>query len=296
LEAGSRVARRTHADTHLLARVAVVERGEPLTGNDFLTPARRWRRLPLVVAVACGAAVSVVGVQAVWHASADQGQAKAPSAPSPIASASASAPPSGTAAAEVSDDLPAADGRPVQLPRGRSTVEGIATGYPQTLRGAVAAAVEYTRFLGPLDESQADRLARVVADPDWASGREIAFRGMRKDRQTLGLPASGVVPSGASMSFSPMAFQVTSQLPTIQDPSDQAVSATRVEVLVLAYAYLSGPAINPVSKVAVLPMTMTWTHGDWKLYSPDTTTSYTHLRAIPGTPTATALGWREFLS
>jgi hypothetical protein len=144
-----------------------------LTGNDFLTPARRWRRLTLAVALACGAAVAVASVQTVWHASADPGRAQAPSASSPIASAFASAPASGTATVAVPDDLPAPDGRPVQLPRGRSNVEGIATGYPRTLRGAVAAAVEYTRFLGPLDEAQAQRMLRVFIDPDWAGGQAV---------------------------------------------------------------------------------------------------------------------------
>jgi hypothetical protein len=263
-----------------------------LTGNDFLTPSRGRGGLALGVAVVCGLAVTVVGVQAVWHGSPSNATTGSAAPASPTSPASASPP----VVQAVADDVPVADGRPVELPRGRSKVEGVATGYPRTLRGAVAAAVEYTRFLGPLDEAHADRLARVVSDPDWADRTTATLQGMRRSRSGIGLPATGEVPAGASLSFSPMAFQISSLLPAIQDASDAVVSPTRVEVLVLAYAYVSGPAINPVSRVAVLPMTMTWSHGDWKLYAPDTTTSYAHLSAVPGTPQATAQGWREFLA
>jgi hypothetical protein len=272
-----------------------------LTDNDFLTPTRpRTRGITVVVVVVavCAAAVAVTGLRP-WQVtgsigSPSVGRAQAPGVPVPGAAPGASLPaPSGAASADVVDDLPPA-GQVAVLPRGTTTVGTFRTGYPRTLRGAVAAAVEYTGHGGCLDTACVDALTRAALDPAWTRGRAEELAGTRKARAMLGIPEGQPVPAGAVLTPTPMAYQIlpapADTVPANSDPA--ADHGPRVRVMLLLYAAMAGPAISPRNTLFALPANLHWTDGDWKLTAGDR--SYPELVAQPGTPQAAALGWREF--
>jgi hypothetical protein len=274
----------------VLGRV-VVERGEPLTGNDFLTTRPRLRRLALGVVLACGLAVTAGAVQVVRHSSASPnrtGSATTATTPTP---ATAPVPEPGPVAIAdgVTDDLPAGTGT-VTLPRGTSRVGTIRTGYPKTLRGAVAAAVEYTGQEGCLTITCARAFEQAAVDPTWTGGWAEQVKGVRLSRAKIGLSGQdGPVPAGAWLSATAMAFQI---VPVPADTIRAGDTAAHVRVLLLTYLSSAGPGINPVTQVFAYPRTLRWTGQDWKLVGGNR--AYPELVARPGTPQAAALGWRDF--
>jgi hypothetical protein len=196
--------------------------------------------------------------------------------------------PSASGPTAVVDDLPPG-GQVAMLPRGTRTVGTLRTGYPLTLRGAVAAAVEYTGQGGCLDTTCLDALTRVTHDPDWTDGRAQGLAGARKVRALLGIPDGQPVPAGTVFTPTPMAYQVT---PVRAGTIPAGDHTPRVRVMLLVYVALAGPAISPRNLLLALPSNLHWTGGDWKLTAGDGT--YPELVAEPGTPRATALGWRDF--
>ena len=178
------------------------------------------------------------------------------------------------------------------LPRGRTRNGPIRTGYPRTTRGAVAAAIEYAGHAGCLDTACVNVLVRAASDPDWPQARGKYLAGMRSARKDLGIPASSQVPTGAMMATSPMAFQI---VPIPRATLQNVDPAPRVRVLLLSYVAMAGPAVSPRNALIVLPVTLRWSHNDWKITDSDDT-SYAHLKAVPGTTQAVAAGWREFLA
>ena len=79
------------------------------------------------------------------------------------------------------------------------------------------------------------------------------------------------------MTGTPMAFQVVAVPPETIPVTD---TTPRVRVLLLCYVAMAGPAISPRTALAVIPATLRWTHGDWKLVAGDR--AYAHLVASPG--------------
>jgi hypothetical protein len=268
-----------------------------LTGNDFLTPTRPRTRLTavVVVVVAVLAAAVVVTRLQPWRAAGAIGvpttsQEQAPGVPVPGAAPAAPTPAVSPVAASagVVDDLPPV-GQVTVLPRGTTTVGTFRTGYPLTLRGAVAAAVEYAGHSGCLDTACVQALAQVTRDPAWTSGLAEGLAGARKVRALLGIPQGQPVPAGAVFTATPMAYQVT---PLRAEAVPAGDHTPRVRVMLLIYVALAGPAISPRTLLLALPSNLHWTGGDWKLTAGDGT--YPELVAEPGTPRATALGWRDF--
>jgi hypothetical protein len=191
-------------------------------------------------------------------------------------------------AEEVVDDLPPS-GQVAVLPRGTRTVGTFRTGYPLTLRGAVAAAVEYTGHGGCLDAACVQALTQATRDAAWTDGPTETLAGARKVRALLGIPDGQPVPAGTVFTPTPMAYQVT---PVRADTIPAGDHTPRVRVMLLVYVALAGPAISPRNLLLALPSNLHWTGGDWKLTAGDGT--YPELVAEPGTPRATALGWRDF--
>jgi hypothetical protein len=280
-----------------------------LVVNTFLTPVRpRYRAAALctaltvtVIAVAAVVAVRLSGTGtgtatgSGWAATAvsSPGTAADPASISAGPSASA-APVPDRAVSPVVDDLPAGSGV-VALPRGTRNVATIRTGYPLTMRGAVAAAVEYTTHSGCLDQECVDAMTAAALDTTWTEGRAVFTAGMRHGRSTLGIPGHSRVPAGAMTTPTPMAFQIAGIPANSAAAAAQAGDdAPRVRVLVLTYLAMAGPAISPRNTVVVLPVTLRWTGTDWKLVDGDQ--SYPELAARPGTPQAAALGWRDFIA
>jgi hypothetical protein len=268
-----------------------------LTGNDFLTQTRpRGRTTAAVVAAAM--VLTVVAVASGWQpwratrtaATAAPGQAQTSPAPALDAAPAPSTPgPSSTVApVGVVDDLPP-QGQVTVLPHGTRRVGTFRTGYPMTLRGAVAAAVEYAGQAGCLDTACVDAFTQAALDPAWTAGRAEELAGARKARATLGIPEGQPVPAGAVLTPTPMAYQIA-PVPAGTIPAGDR--SPRVRVMLLVYAAMAGPAISPRNTLVALPATLHWTGGDWKLTAGDR--SYPELVAQPGTPQATALGWRDF--
>lgn len=266
-----------------------------MTDNDFLTPTRpRTRTTAVVVVVIAVLATAVLVVARVqpWQATRAAGapsQVQAPDVPVPgTAPAASSSTVVDAVSGDVVDDLPPA-GQVAVLPRGTTRVGTFRTGYPRTLRGAVAAAVEYAGHGGCLDAACVRALTQATRDPAWTSGLSEGLDGARKVRAMLGIPEGQPVPAGAVFTATPMAYQVAPVRPGTVPAGDHT---PRVRVMLLIYVALAGPAISPRNVLLALPSNLHWTGGDWKLTAGDG--AYPALVAQPGTPQAAALGWRDF--
>ncbi|NLT54926.1 MAG: hypothetical protein GXX79_10240 [Actinomycetales bacterium] len=260
--------------------------------GEFLTPPRYRRLIVTAALVVVGAVVLVLVVWAPWNTSPTARTTPSPSTMSTSTPTSTATMPTPSGRhALVRDDVPTGAG-PVALPRGRSRVGAIRTGYPRTTRGAVAAAIEYAGHTGCLDASCVNALVHAAVDPDWPQARQEYLAGMRHSRSQLGIPSTSRVPAGATLAASPMAFQIVS-VPSAT--SQTADPAPQVRVVLLSYLAMAGPSISPTNALIVVPVTLRWSRGDWKITDSDDT-SYAHLKAVPGTAQAVAAGWREFLA
>lgn len=173
-----------------------------------------------------------------------------------------------------------ADG-PLQVLTGRNKAPGgIRTGFPDTLAGAVSAAVEdWSQIGSDLDPARAALIGRAVADPSWHRGPVALAAGVRRTRTGLGLRSSGRIPAGARVTFTAVEYQV------------RAASARRVTVLLLAYYTTTVPGQQAQTSFGVYPVTMHWARVDWKILAPSGP-AYSGLSARPGTPRAAADGWQ----
>ena len=173
---------------------------------------------------------------------------------------------------------------PVQVTQGSEEVNGVSLGFPHSTVGAVSAAVALASEVGStLDPDRAAAVMRMVADPSFANGPEVAARGVASDRTALGLQAGGPVPQGYDLELSPQEYQV------------RDVSADRVTVLLLADIIGTTPGQGTTTKVGVFPVALHWAQGDWKVL-PTPVTDYSALTAEPGSAQAASLGWQELES
>lgn len=240
--------------------------------NGFLAAPRPARaRLVLVVV----AAVLVLAVVLVVRGA---GAPRAQAAPQPaVPHASVAATGGSTAPAPA----PASSAIPVRLVQGSHRVNGVAVGYPHTEAGAVSAAVEYATQLGStLDPDRAVAIGEVVADRE-AGVTPSSFReGPINSRTHLGLPTTGPVLVGASMNLGPVSYQI------------REVAHNRITVLLLNYLTVITPAQGMRNLVVVIPCTLAWSEGDWKLrVRSDSDPDYADLRYPPGSAQAVAAGW-----
>lgn len=240
---------------------------------DFLAQPRPARRRAVAAVAALGLVLAAAAVLT------SHSRRSATASPAPAATAATGSP---TASAEATPSATSATAQQrIALVEGLRQVNGVAVGYPHSEAGAVSAAMEYTIDVGSnLDFDRAERMGEAINDP--ASGRSIAAyaEGTAENRKDLGLPVTGAVPTGASMSADPVSYQLRDQSPD------------RVTVLLLCYLTTITPARGMHNVVIVIPTLMTWTHGDWKLGSrsagaPD----YAQLRYQPGSTDAVAAGW-----
>ena len=171
---------------------------------------------------------------------------------------------------------------PIQIIQGSQLVNGVFLGFPHTTQGAVSAAEEFMAQIGStFDPDRASAVLRLTADPSYSSGPEDFAQGTISERRQLGLPATGQLPSGASVVIDPVEYQV------------RDVTPNQVTVLLLADDVLTLPNQGTQTRVGVYPLRMHWAEDDWKILQPDTRTSYAHLSAVPGTAQAAGLGWQE---
>ncbi|MFG1928927.1 hypothetical protein [Cryptosporangium sp. NPDC048952] len=172
---------------------------------------------------------------------------------------------------------------PLRLPRGEREAEGVQVGFPQSQAGAVAAAIEYgTAITSTLDLDRAPAVLRAVSDGSYGSDGASLRAAPEFWRQQLGLPTTGPVPAGASLSFVVSAYQVKDR------------ESDRVTVLTLGYVTGTTATRAPQSFLVLFPVLLVWA-GDWKLQKrPDDAPDYADLRLAPDTPAAAAAGWREY--
>jgi hypothetical protein len=174
----------------------------------------------------------------------------------------------------------AADGPLQVLPGRRAEPGGVRTGFPDTLAGAVSAAVQdWSQIGSDLDPGRAALIGRAIADPSWHGGPAALAAGVRRTRAGLGLPAAGPVPAGAQVTFTAVEYQV------------RGASPRGVTVLLLAYYTTTLPGQQPETSTGVYPAAMHWARGDWKILAPSGP-DYSGLDARPGTPQAAAGGWQ----
>ncbi len=238
--------------------------------RPFLARRRRW---PLYVMLAAAALVLAVAVGLVAEAALSPGRRENFRLP-PVSPLPGASPVSSMGAPR-----PAA-GRPLRVIQGRRVAAGgIRTGFPDTLAGAVSAAIEDWSWVAcDLDPAAVRVVGRVIAAPSWRDGPAELAAGVRGTRVRLGLTAAGPVPATARLTFTAVEYQV------------RAASRRQVTVLLLAYYAAAIPGHRSRARAGVYPATMRWAGGDWKLTAPGGP-GYSRLVARPGTARAAASGW-----
>jgi hypothetical protein len=176
-------------------------------------------------------------------------------------------------------DRARAAGSALRVIRGRRAAGGIRTGFPDTLAGAVSAAVaDWTWVACELDPAAMSVIGRAITAPSWRHGPAELAAGVRGTRIKLGLTAAGPVPAGTRLTFTAVEYQV------------RGASRRQVTVLLLAYYAVTVPGHQSRLRTGVYPATMRW-FGDWKLAAPHDP-GYSWLLARPGSAQAAAYGWR----
>lgn len=234
------------------------------------------RRQKTVVLACAGAVVAVAAIGLGVE------QLLAPASPRPLSQAphKTSSPPA-PARPSPSPTASALTG-PLQVVEGREQVNGVELGFPHSTAGAVSAAdADATEIFSTLDPDRAAAVARMVADPSWAGAAQQAAQGPANDRRHLGLPAAGPVPAGASLETQPAEYQVRDVTP------DGAL------VLLLCDFTSTTPDQGTATNVAVFPLSMHWTAGDWKVASVTGTQAEMNLGAQPDSPRAAQRGWHD---
>jgi hypothetical protein len=204
----------------------------------------------------------------------------------PAASAPSTARTSAPAAAATPSAVPTASASSlglIQLVRGSTLINGMYVGYPHSTTGAISAAVEYVTQIGStLDPDRAATVARLAADPSYTGAQTDAAQGAVSDRTSLGLPSTGSLPAGSSITVEPVEYQL------------RDVQPDRALVLLLADMSTSTTTGGSQTRLAVFPLVMHYTAGDWKFLPFDNSANWAALSAVPGSADAAGKGWAEF--
>lgn len=170
---------------------------------------------------------------------------------------------------------------PVQVVAGTQEVNGVQLGFPHSTAGAVSAADwAVAETISTLDPDRAAAVMRMIAAPSWPDAAQQAAEGVVNDRQGLGLPTAGPVPAGASLQTEPVEYQV------------RDVRPDGVLVLLLSDFITTVPAQGTATRIAVFPVQMAWSAGDWRVAAVGGS-SYVGLAAEPDSPQSAAEGWQE---
>ena len=201
------------------------------------------------------------------------------SSPSPGSPDNSSSPVPGSGSAEAMEVL--------QLPKPTTVTQGVPTGFPHSMAGAVAAAYYDTQALGStLNPDRAATIARVVAAPSWVGAADQAAQGSQATRVGIGLtPTVQGNDGGAAAALTAADYQ-------LRDTSDDAVS---VLLLCTYSAYNPTHPSSDASGVLTESITMSWSGSDWQMNQPSDISSeeQKRLSVNPTDPTAADLGWRD---
>jgi hypothetical protein len=199
--------------------------------------------------------------------------AASPPASRTAAASGTSTPPAGSTGSQLTG--------PVQLVASRKQVSGVALGWPHSEAGAISAAdAAETELLSTLNPDRAAAVMRLIADPGYSSAPQQAAQGVTADRTSLGIPATGPVPSGDSLQTVPVEVQV------------RDVTPGQVTVLFLGDFIGTVSGQGTQTRIGVFPVAVRWSGGDWHML-PSPAENYESLTADPGSPQAAALGWQQ---
>jgi hypothetical protein len=243
--------------------------------RPFLARRRAWRLYVLLAAVLVTAVAAGLVAETATGRRPPESFRVPPAAPLDSASAASTA---GTGTA----GPPGSAAGPLRVLRGSHLAAGeVRTGFPATLAGAVSAAVQdWSQIGSDLDPARAALIGRAIADPSWHGAPAALAAGVRNTRSGLGLPASGPVPPGASVTLTAVDYQV------------RDVTGSRVTVLLLAYYTTTLPGQQAQTSIGVYPAAMHRARGDWKILAPASGPDWSGLDAQPGSQQAAADGWQ----
>lgn len=228
----------------------------------------RPRRTTYAVAAITLAAAAVAAVVAATGRGPD---AAKPDAPTPPVAAQLPAPEAPTGS------------ETLYLPQPTGYTDGVPTGYPHTLPGAVAAAYGYSRIASGLDVETTLQTVEAFVDP--ASGWFPRARGKLADgliaqRRDLGLPTVGPVGS-ASLTVAPAGYQF------LGAPGSDAPTVLTLNVLSAVAA--DG---TRTSGVVVLRWPLRWAGEQWLVTGMYSAPQDAALAVTPSTTQAQAQGWQ----
>lgn len=141
----------------------------------------------------------------------------------------------------------------VVLPHAGGTKNGLPVQFPHSAQGAASAAVAAVKAGWTWDPDAAAKAAAVYGVPDQAAQlADAARQATSASRISVGLPGTGDLPSGASMSVAPIGVQWSN------------ASADQVTVSVLARViYTPGGGTDQKTQVIATTDPMVWVNGDW---------------------------------
>lgn len=239
------------------------------------------RRMRRAVVVLVAVILVLVGLVVVLSVTGDDGPANG--APGPQTSPSAQPTDDGRTTLPDDDGGYVAPEHTVKLPTGASKTGTLPIRFPHLPEGAAALAVASARNAWSLDASEvrAGILAYAASDvrDDMAA---VAGDGAKGNREYSGVPATGKLPVGATLTAWPIGVQWT------------AVDLNTVDVLVLLrVTHSPGGGAKETTEVVVSPTRAIWdaSASDWKIRPTDPTDNLPDPVDI-GTDAFNSAGWR----
>lgn len=172
-----------------------------------------------------------------------------------------------TAAPEPTTTLPADDGdyvapaRYVKLPNGRGDANGLPVKFPHTPEGATAMLVASARNAWSFDAATVRAGILTYASAEYRDAMAASAKdGAAGNREYAGIPATGEIPAGASLTAWPIGVKWSS-----------AGSDTVDAVILLRVTHTAKAGVEPTTTLVVSPARAVWESGDWKVQPTDPT-------------------------
>ncbi|MFT2015421.1 hypothetical protein ACMA1D_06160 [Streptomyces sp. 796.1] len=205
----------------------------------------------------------------------------------PRPSASATARPSGSPKSTPVCTTPA-NCPPVRVLKPRKVEDGASLGFPDTVQGALSAAVARWEEYAFLDDQMARRQLTVTTSRNSPETIDKWVSEVRKLREGAGLPPSGAMPAG---------FNVTTVVKAIHGRSlTDDGEVVHLWMVYDRYAELPNDVVDddPLKDEEV-DVILKWEDGDWKLTEEE---KYVSKRSFPNayfpdSPYAAQSGWRQ---
>jgi len=171
-----------------------------------------------------------------------------------------------TAAPEPTETLPdggeyVAPARYVKLPGGDAEKGGLPVKFPRTPEGATAMLVASARNAWSFDPATIKAGILTYAAADYRDAMaSSAEDGAKGNREYAGIPATGEIPAGASLTAWPIGVKWA-----------EKGSSTVDAVLLLRVTHTPKQGVEPTTTLVVSPAQAVWESGDWKVMPTDPT-------------------------